>query len=132
MGSCLLIEAESKEGKILIIRGLNPRNDLINNLDTVDFYNKFMEYAHGIAVGMNAELVLALEIQSGSCKTNRPALFETMNSYPKGESVVPLEIEDKPTKFNGYDISNKLYKYIPLSVPVEKPETDLESSLKTN
>ena len=117
MGSCLLIEAESKEGKILIIRGLNPRNDLINNVDTVDFYNKFMEYAHGIAVGMNAELVLALDDHSGGCTTNRPALFETMYSYPKGESVIPLRsninlqsLMDMTYRINYINISHFLFQ----------------------
>ena len=113
MGSCLLIESEDKDGKILIIRGLNPRNELINKVEINEFFNQFLIYTEEIATKMNARLAIAMSNQSGGCTTNRPGLFDVISKHRLGRNVKPLEIDEKPTTFNGYDLEKKVYLISP-------------------
>ena len=103
-GACLLIESEAKNGKkVLIVRGLNPTQSIINNLSIPDFFDKFKEYVKGIAKKDNRKVLLVVDDHSGGAGSNRPNLFEHMSSlnYP----LVRLK-SSEDTEFNGYDITN--------------------------
>ena len=102
-GACLLIESEMKDGeKVLIVRGLNPTQSVINNLSIPDFFDKFKEYVKGIAEKDGRKVVLVVDDHSGGAGSNRPNLFEYMSSLDCPQ-VKLKSAED--TEFNGYDIT---------------------------
>lgn len=101
-GACLVIETESADGeKLLVIRGLNPTQSIINKLSIPDFFDKFTEYVKGIAETDNRRVVLVVDDHSGGACTNRPNLFAYISELDLPN--VPLK-SSKETEFNGYDI----------------------------
>jgi len=112
-GACLLIEGESKKGKpLLIIRGLNPIENVANQLNLESFFTQLVSYLKPIAAKMNRELCIVINKKAktaGTDDTNRPLLFQYLH-----EKVLPnlknvrLRQDDKTT-FNGYDIENNVY-----------------------
>lgn len=106
-GASLLIEAKSKKGDdLLIIRGLNPLQNIINGLSAEDFYTKFIEYLNPIAEKMGRKLAIVIDDHSGGSSTNRPVLF----NYLKGLELRKVILDTKPnTEFNGYDITHDCF-----------------------
>lgn len=106
-GASLLIEAKSKKGdNLLIIRGLNPLQNIINGLSTEDFYKKFIEYLKPIAEKMERKLAIVIDDHSGGSSTNRPVLF----NYLKGLELKKVVLDTNPnTEFNGYDITHDCF-----------------------
>jgi len=109
VGSAFLIEAKSKTSEdLLIIRGLNPVENVINTLQTEDYFNKITDYLKDIATSMNRKLAIVIDDHSGGSSTNRPVLFEYLKNKSKSMKKVPLA-SDKDTNFNGYNIVNEVY-----------------------
>ena len=107
VGSCMLIETtEANTGKpLLVIRGLNPLENVINSLSVKDFYEKFTRYVQDMAKKDGRRVVITVDDHFGGAGTNRPVLFEHMRSL-WDEADKPTGLSED-TRFNGYDISTK-------------------------
>ncbi len=110
IGSALLIEAKDTNGDpILVIRGLNPIQNIIQQLDRQDFFDKFSGYAREIAEKRGMKLAVVIDGHAGGSATNRPALFAHMSEQLKPQ-LKPIQLaEDPVTEFNGYNIENNTY-----------------------
>jgi hypothetical protein len=104
VGACFLIETKSEEGKpLLVIRGLNPRENVINGLSISDFFNKFMNYVKDLAKKDGRTVALVADDHSGGSGTNRPILFEYMKNLDAPSITLA---SDRDTNINGYNIVN--------------------------
>lgn len=107
-GAAMLIETTAKNGTpVLVIRGLNPQENVINSLVISDYYQKFTDYCKSIAKARGRELLMVIDNRSGGASTNRPALFQYLYSEKTGVKV-PLASADDST-FNGYNIVDNCY-----------------------
>lgn len=110
-GAFMLIETESKEGeKLLVIRGFNPIENLINSLSVKDFFNKTIKYLKDLAEKDQRKLAIVIDGKSGGSATNRMVLASHLDEIVK--KVKPVELKsDKDTTFNGpsHNIVNNTY-----------------------
>ena len=108
-GACLLIEAQAQDGTpLLIIRGLNPIENVINTLSVQDFYEKFTAYLQTIAQKRKRKLAIVIDDHSGGSGTNRPVLFQYLSRL--SASLENKKLANEPeTYFNGYDITDDTY-----------------------
>ena len=75
-GATFLIETTSAEGEpLLVIRGLNPLENIINDLDQKSFVDEFTAYTREIANNQGRKLAIVIDDHSGGSCTNRPSLF---------------------------------------------------------
>ncbi|MCK9439212.1 hypothetical protein M0Q39_04090, partial [Patescibacteria group bacterium] len=108
-GAFMLVETESKEGDpLLVVRGFNPIENLINSLSVEDFYKKTTEYLKELAKKDNRKLAIVIDDHSGGSSTNRPVLFKYLSELSKKLEAVDLRSEDD-TSFNGYNIVRQTY-----------------------
>ncbi|MDD3711571.1 MAG: hypothetical protein PHP37_03170 [Patescibacteria group bacterium] len=110
-GAFLLIETESKRGdRLLVIRGLNPIENLINSLSVKDFYDKTIDYLKQLAKNDNRKLAIVIDEASGGSATNRKVLFNYLEELSKKLEAIDLKSE-KDTTFNGlnHNIVRKTY-----------------------
>lgn len=112
-GATMLIETESINGEpLLVIRGLNPIENIINELSVEDFYSKFTEYVGKIAdmSGRKPCIVINKKISAaGSSDTNRPVMKQYLNQL----DLVPIKLKSpNDTTFNGYNIVNNVFSIL--------------------
>ncbi|MDD2353760.1 MAG: hypothetical protein PHX76_00005, partial [Patescibacteria group bacterium] len=108
-GAFMLIETESKNGEpLLVIRGFNPIENLINSLSVKDFYDKVIGYVKSLAEKENRKVAIVIDDHSGGSASNRPVLFKYLSELSKTLEAVDLKSEDD-TKFNGYNIVRQTY-----------------------
>jgi hypothetical protein len=108
-GAFMLIETESKNGEpLLVIRGFNPIENLINSLSVKDFYDKVVGYVKSLAEKENRKVAIVIDGHSGGSASNRPVLFKYLSELSKTLEAVDLKSEDD-TKFNGYNIVRQTY-----------------------
>jgi hypothetical protein len=108
-GAFMLIETESKNGEpLLVIRGFNPIENLINSLSVKDFYDKVIGYVKSLAEKENRKTAIVIDDHSGGSASNRPVLFKYLSELSKTLEAVDLKSEDD-TKFNGYNIVRQTY-----------------------
>lgn len=108
-GAFMLIETESKNGEpLLVIRGFNPIENLINSLSVKDFYDKVVAYVKSLAEKENRKTAIVIDDHSGGSASNRPVLFKYLSELSKTLEAVDLKSEDD-TKFNGYNIVRQTY-----------------------
>jgi hypothetical protein len=101
-GACMLIETTSSKGEpLLVIRGLNPLENVINQLSVGDFYEQFTNYIKTIAEKTGRKVAIVIDDHSGGSATNRPVLYEYLKSLELKRTSVPYA----ETEFNGYDIT---------------------------
>lgn len=106
-GACMLIRTESAQGEpLLIIRGLNPAENVINQLSVPDFFEKFTEYLKGIAQTEGRKLAIVKDGR-GHASTNRQVIADFIDHVNLGERVTLASSQD--TTFNSYDITGKTY-----------------------
>ena len=107
-GSSILLEGRTKnDEKILIIRGLNPNENLINSLDAGEFFDSFVEFLK-TNFGQEYKIAVAISDHVGSFTTNRPVLFEHISKLEGKLKKIKVKDGDKLV-FNGYDIRNSVY-----------------------
>lgn len=108
-GASLLIETTAKDGTpLLVIRGLNPLENVINRLSVRDFVEKTVAYLKQLAEKDGRKLAIIIDDHvSGSC-TNRPVLFDYLNNLRPTLTHTELESR-KDTKFNGYNITQDAF-----------------------
>lgn len=110
IGAGFLIEAKDVKGEpILVIRGLNPIQNVIEQVDPKDFFEKFSEYARGIAEKRGMKLAVVIDDHSGGSTTNRPALFEYLSKQIKPNSKQVVLGHEPVTTFNNYQITQDTY-----------------------
>ena len=108
-GSSMLIEASSADGEpLLIIRGLNPIQNVITQLSTTEFLDSFIDYVKQMAAQSGRRVAMVIDDHSGGAGTNRPDLHEAMLARSASLPKAALNPNDLTT-FNGYDISQKTY-----------------------
>ena len=101
--------AESVEGEqLLIIRGLNPLQNLINKMDAAAFYDEVTGWAKEKAAAAGRRAAIVIDWHSGGSGTNRPALYEFLST--KRDSLQRVtNLNPKDTVFNGYGITTDAY-----------------------
>lgn len=106
MGSVLFIEAESKEGeKVIVVRGLNPRDAYLNNLQAKSFCEEVFDAAKKLGKRIGAKKIL-LAGASGTT-TNRSKINSYAGSKYFGSDNI-IHLSDS-LNFNGYPIQNACY-----------------------
>ncbi len=109
VGSALMIEATARDHtRLLIIRGLNPRENVITQLDVNDFMDKFLQYAKGLAAASHRDLAIVIDAESGDAGTNRPLIQKYMENMKGSLRQVRLASTRKTT-FNDYPIMHGTY-----------------------
>lgn len=109
-GAGMLIETTAQDGTpLLVIRGLNPIENVINSLNVEDFYRKFTDYIAQIAEKTGRQIAIVIDDHSGGSASNRPALFQLLSEKKIALQKVKLASEEDTT-FNGYNIVDCTYK----------------------
>ncbi len=109
VGACMLIETVALNGReLLVIRGLNPIENVINSLNIEDFYQKFTDYVKRLAERTGRQAAIVIDDHAGGSSTNRPALFNFLKEKKKSLQRVKLASK-KDTTFNGYNIVDCTY-----------------------
>lgn len=107
-GACMLIESEAEDGTpLLICRGLNPIENVINGLSVSDFCDKYFSYIGGLAKKCGRKPAIVADT-SGGASTNRPALAIYLDKLKPDFERVKLASKND-TAFNGYDIDKSTY-----------------------
>lgn len=108
-GAFMLIETKSKNDEpLLVIRGFNPIENLINSVSAKDFYNKVTGYVKELAEKDKRKVAIVIDDHTGGAATNRPVLFKYLSELSKSLEAVDLKSEDD-TSFNSYNIVRKTY-----------------------
>lgn len=109
-GASLLIEANAADGSpLLIIRGLNPQENIINKLKVEEFYKEYTAFARKIADNLGRKLAVVVDDHSGGAGSNRPVLWRYLRGVVlPGKEQVKLAVTPN-TNFNGYNIENDCY-----------------------
>lgn len=98
---------------ILIIRGLNPRETFINQLDVAHFFDTIVNYVKVIADKNNSKVGVVIDTghtNAGGADTNRPKLFAEI--HQRLSSLQQTKVPETDTTFNGYDISNMVFEIV--------------------
>lgn len=108
-GACMLIRTNSsKKGvPLLIIRGLNPSQSLLNKVNIHDFYEQLTDYVEGIAQDEGRRVAVVIDSKVGRATTNRPEVFAMLTAQQT--ELNPVTVPKNDTTFNGYDISHHTY-----------------------
>lgn len=99
-GSTLLIETTVNNEPALVIRGLNPKQNIITELLAEDFIDKIIEYLTPICKKRGIKKILA-PVKNKGALSNRPNLNDEFEEKYKEKQITTL---DKPNDFNGYQI----------------------------
>jgi hypothetical protein len=105
-GATLLLEAQTAEGeKAIVIRGFNPLQNVITELNTQSFFESFADWLAPIARARGAKKILVVGGTRGGAMTNRPDIATYVGTaYGAAQDVA---LADQPqTTFNNYDIRN--------------------------
>lgn len=109
VGAMFLIETVSAEGEpLLVIRGLNPLENIINDLDPKSFVDEVAIYAREIAENQGRKLAIVIDGHSGGSSTNRPALFAYLSGIRGALQKISLASE-LDTTINNYNIVDDTY-----------------------
>ncbi|MEI6296350.1 MAG: hypothetical protein WCO84_01725 [bacterium] len=113
-GACILIETKGRDGTpLLVIRGLNPLENVINSLSVSDFFDKTISYFRKIADGLDRKLAIVIDDHSGGASTNRPNLYNYLDEKSKNLKKISLVGNwDTPgggSDFNGYNVTDDTY-----------------------
>ncbi|HBU06828.1 MAG TPA: hypothetical protein DEB09_01975 [Candidatus Magasanikbacteria bacterium] len=106
MGAVLFIETKSKAGeKVVIVRGLNPRDKYLNTLQGKSFCEQVFDKAKNTAKRVGAVKVLVAGAPGTT--SNREKINSYVGSeYKKDEKKIPLE---NSLAFNDYEIQDECY-----------------------
>lgn len=108
-GSALLIETVSATGEpLIVLRGLNPIENVITQLDTEDFTDQIFTYVRETAEKLGRKPAVVIDDHAGGSATNRPTLFTHLNAQRQHLRKVILA-SSSDTTFNGYNITNQSY-----------------------
>lgn len=101
-GATLLIETAVNGQKAMIIRGINPKQNFIEQISAENFVEEFIEkYLLPICRAQGIKLILT-PLHNKGALTNRSAIEEYLNKKYQTAEKVNL---DETINFNGYDIT---------------------------
>jgi len=105
-GATLILDAKTTDGEdVMIVRGFNPQENIINQLQVEDFFEKTMDYLEEIARAKGVKkIIMPIGQRSGGSMTNRPAVATYLQKYKDAQKVTLAS--EPETEFNGYDILN--------------------------
>jgi hypothetical protein len=102
VGGSLLLPTSSRDGEpIMVVRGLNPHDDLLKDVSVGSLCENFFDYLASIshAAGMHA-VVIPDDICCGRTQTNRPQINGYIkNNYGKAPTIM-LPINDETVFYN--------------------------------
>jgi hypothetical protein len=102
-GATLLIETAIGGEKVMIIRGLNPKQNLIERLSAEKFTEEFIEsYIMSICLAQGVTKILC-PLHNEGALTNRPSIAEYLKKKYSTARRVKL---DEEIDFNGYNITD--------------------------
>ncbi|MEV5651093.1 LuxR C-terminal-related transcriptional regulator [Nocardia sp. NPDC052254] len=128
VGAALLIETTSPSGApLLLVRGLNPVETYINHVSADDFYQKFTDWAHGVAAARGRRLAIVIDDYVGGAATNRPALFQYLEQARP--SLTPIQVRAADTTFNGYNVSQTAYLVGPADAAEQEQQAGLDDRI---
>ncbi|MBU1119050.1 hypothetical protein KKH43_04175 [Patescibacteria group bacterium] len=108
-GATLLIETESKDNeKLLVITGINPLENVINQLSPRDFLKQYLIHLDKAAKRLERKTAITIDDHSGGSATNRPTFFAYLSKIKPYLKKVTLKSKED-TEFNGYDIREDTY-----------------------
>jgi|GEM_PF-7090951 len=109
VGASLLIETKAENGdELLIIRGLNPTETMINSLDVKSYFEAVVDYARNLADSTGKKLAISIDDNSGGHTTNRPLLFNYISNL-KG-TLKPVKLQNpSEANFNRYNLQGEVY-----------------------
>jgi len=101
-GATLLIETSVKGESAIIIRGVDPKQNLITQFTSKSFWQSLLNYVESICRKRKIKKIL-LPLHNQQALTNRPSL----GGYLDVEyEAAPRVVLDKPCNFNGYGITD--------------------------
>ena len=108
-GACLLIETEATDGtSLLVIRGLNPIENVATKISVTDFFKQLTDYLKPIAAARGSELAVVVDDHRGGSASNREAVFSFLSRSALGWQKARLaSLND--SYFNKYDITENTY-----------------------
>ena len=108
-GAFLLIDSQDEvtNERLLIIRGLNPVQNVINRLDVAEFYQAVTDYVKDLAEKDGKRAAIVIDGASGMAATNRPVLF----NFLRNQATVMKRAKPgrASTTFNGYRVDESTY-----------------------
>ncbi|MGV9001360.1 MAG: hypothetical protein ACOH18_00165 [Candidatus Saccharimonadaceae bacterium] len=109
IGSMILIETRDQVSgqDVVVVRGLNPIQNVINKVDVEAFYATVKQYVGEIAANRGRSVGIVIDDMSGMAGTNRPQLHTYLAQHK--QTLRRMQVPHKDTEFNGYDISNKVF-----------------------
>ena len=109
-GANFLVETEAQDGTpLLVIRGLNPLQNIINQLSYQDFTEKYFSYLKQIAHLMGRKLAIVVDNHQGGSGTNRQGFYDYLNQNIRQKKRRIVLASDEDTYFNGYNIVRETY-----------------------
>jgi len=108
IGSCLLLESKATNGDdLIIIRGLNPIENVITQLSVEDFVEKFCKYVKGIAEKRGRKAAIIIDRKSAA-STNRQAVFDYIKKM-RPDLIKASLASSQETTFNSYNVMDDTY-----------------------
>ncbi|MCX5702371.1 MAG: ribose 5-phosphate isomerase A [Candidatus Omnitrophica bacterium] len=101
-GSMLILENSFQNKPVLILRAINPSEELINAYNPEDFFKGVIEYAENIAQAKGGALIVAPVHSPGNLTNRGESIREAINKFVVG-GVIKL---DNKEDFNDRDITN--------------------------
>lgn len=103
IGGSLFIESISEDGeKVLIIRGVNPRQNYITNLNPGSFVESFCDKLMDVAKARGCAKIVA-PVKNTGALSNRPEILDYFDEKYSKEPLVKL---GKKEDFNDYNITS--------------------------
>jgi len=109
-GSALLIETKDTRSRrpLLVIRGLNPLENVINHVSAPQFFDEFVNWARVIARERGRDLAIVIDDHSGGSGTNRPVLHSHMYDVVR-RGLNKAHPKESDTTFNSYNVTDNTY-----------------------
>lgn len=123
LGSALLLETETEDGeRLLIIRGINPRQEVVDTLDVTGFCNQLFTYIKEIAQKDGRMAAVAIDNgdgdydaneSGGGYDTNRLKIHTFLRKKLQPDLGDPVRLGKRGmrgTGFNGYELEGGVYR----------------------
>jgi hypothetical protein len=104
-GAFLLLEASDRTtgDKVLVIRGNNPQETIISNLDPIEYVREVVVYAKEVAKNRGISKVAIPLDGKGQSATNRQSVFDSYVTLYGNNRIISLSGN---ISFNGYDLGD--------------------------
>jgi len=106
VGAALMIEtSDPKTGEgVLLLRGVNPVEDYINEVDVAGFYRSITDFVRKTAKRRGLKPAIVIDNHAGGSGTNRSVLHDYLMT--KRSELKSQRVDYATTYFNGYDVTH--------------------------